>query len=141
NRMLHAFYRQANLIIEEGALPAQVDAVMTGFGFAMGPFATSALAGIDVGWRIRKGQPKPPPGERYSGKVADRLAEMGRCGQKTNAGFYKYEPGNRTPIRDPEVEAIVVAVSKELGIERRPVLEVEILERCMYAMVNEGAKI
>jgi 3-hydroxyacyl-CoA dehydrogenase len=141
NRMLHAFYRQANLIIEEGALPAQVDAVMTGFGFAMGPFATSDLAGIDVGWRIRKGQPKPPAGERYSGTVADRLAEMGRFGQKTNAGFYKYEPGNRTPIRDPQVEAIVVEVSKQLGIERRPVGDDEILERCMYSMINEGAKI
>ena len=141
NRMLHAFYRQANLIIEEGALPAQVDAVMTKFGFAMGPFATSDLAGIDVGWRIRKGQPKPPAGERYSGMVADRLAEMGRFGQKTNAGFYKYEAGSRTPIRDPQVESIVVEVSKQLGIERRPVGDDEILERCMYAMINEGAKI
>jgi 3-hydroxyacyl-CoA dehydrogenase len=141
NRMLHAFYRQANLIIEEGALPAQVDGVMTGFGFAMGPFATSDLAGIDVGWRIRKGQPKPPAGERYTGRVADRLAEMGRFGQKTNAGFYKYEPGNRTPVRDPQVESMIIEVSKELGIERRPVSDDEILERCMYAMINEGAKI
>jgi 3-hydroxyacyl-CoA dehydrogenase len=141
NRMLHAFYRQANLIIEEGALPYQVDGVMTGFGFAMGPFATSDLAGIDVGWRIRKGAPKPPAGERYTGNVADRLAEMGRFGQKTNAGFYKYEGGNRTPIRDPQVESIIVEVSKQLGIERRSVSDDEILERCMYAMINEGAKI
>ena len=119
NRMLHTYFREAQLLIQEGALPAQVDGVITRFGFAMGPCATSDLAGIDVGWRIRKQQPKPPPGERYSGAVADRLAEMGRFGQKTNAGFYKYEPGSRTPLADPEVLAIIEAVSKELGIERR----------------------
>jgi 3-hydroxyacyl-CoA dehydrogenase len=141
NRMLHAYYRQANFLVEEGATPAQVDGVMTRFGYAMGPFATSDLAGIDVGWRIRKGQPKPPPGERYSGAVADRLAEMGRFGQKTSAGFYKYEAGSRTPVEDPEVLAIVEQVSKELGITRRSVSDDEILERCMYAMINEGAKI
>jgi 3-hydroxyacyl-CoA dehydrogenase len=114
---------------------------MTAFGLAMGPCATSDLAGIDVGWRIRKGQPKPPPGERYMGAVPDRLAEMGRFGQKTNLGFYKYEPGNRAPIPDPEVEQIIVQVSKELGIERRPIGDEEILERCLFAMINEGAKI
>ncbi|HVW24953.1 MAG TPA: 3-hydroxyacyl-CoA dehydrogenase NAD-binding domain-containing protein [Polyangiaceae bacterium] len=141
NRMLHQYYREAQFLIQEGALPSQVDRVMTGFGFAMGPCATSDLAGIDVGWRIRKAQPKPPPGERYSGAVADRLAEMGRFGQKTNAGFYKYEAGNRTPVDDPEVEKIIVQVSKELGIERRQIGDEEILERCMYAMINEGAKI
>ncbi len=140
NRMLHTYFREAQLLIQEGALPAQVDAVITRFGFAMGPFATSDLAGIDVGWRIRKEQPKPPPGERYSGAVADRLAEMGRFGQKTSAGFYKYEAGSRTPVPDPEVEAIIQAVSKELGIERRVIGDEEILERCLYSMINEGAK-
>jgi len=141
NRMLHQYYREAQFLIQEGALPAQVDRVMTSFGFAMGPCATSDLAGIDVGWRIRKAQPKPPPGERYSGAVADRLAEMGRFGQKTNAGFYRYEAGNRTPVDDPEVEKIIVQVSKELGIERRQVPDEEILERSIYALINEGAKI
>ncbi len=141
NRMLHTYFREAQLLIQEGALPAQVDGVITRFGFAMGPCATSDLAGIDVGWRIRKQQPKPPPGERYSGAVADRLAEMGRFGQKTNAGFYKYEPGSRTPLADPEVLAIIEAVSKELGIERRPIGDDEIFERCLYSMINEGAKI
>jgi 3-hydroxyacyl-CoA dehydrogenase len=141
NRMLHTYFREAQLLIQEGALPAQVDAVITRFGFAMGPFATSDLAGIDVGWRIRKEQPRPPAGERDSGAVADRLAEMGRFGQKTSAGFYKYEAGSRTPIPDPEVEAIIQAVSKELGIERRVVGDEEILERCLYSMINEGAKI
>jgi 3-hydroxyacyl-CoA dehydrogenase len=141
NRMLHRYGREAQLLIQEGALPAQVDGVMTRFGFAMGPCATSDLAGLDVGWRIRKGQPKPPPGERYSGAVGDRLAEMGRYGQKTGGGFYKYEAGSRAPVPDPEVEAIIVQVSKELGIERRAVGDEEILERCIYAMINEGAKI
>ena len=141
NRMLHKYGREAQLLIQEGALPQQVDGVMTRFGFAMGPCATSDLAGLDVGWRIRKGQPKPPAGERYSGAVGDRLAEMGRFGQKTSAGFYKYEPGSRTPVPDPEVEAIIAAVSRELGIERRAVSDDEILERCMYSMINEGAKI
>jgi 3-hydroxyacyl-CoA dehydrogenase len=141
NRMLHQYYREAQLLIQEGALPAQVDGVMTSFGFAMGPCATSDLAGIDVGWRIRKAQPKPPPGERYSGAVADRLAEMGRFGQKTSAGFYKYEAGSRTPISDPEVEKVIIQVSTELGIERRAVSDDDILERCLYALINEGAKI
>jgi len=141
NRMLHAYGREAQLLIQEGALPQQVDAVLTGLGFAMGPCATSDLAGIDVGWRIRKGQPKPPPGERYSGAVADRLAEMGRFGQKTSAGFYRYEAGSRTPLPDPAVEAIIAEVSRELGITRKPIEDDEILERSMYAMVNEGAKI
>jgi len=141
NRMLHAYGREAQLLIQEGALPQQVDGVITKLGFAMGPCATSDLAGIDVGWRIRKGLPKPPPGERYSGAVADRLAEMGRFGQKTNAGFYRYEPGSRTPQTDPAVEGIIAEVSRELGIARRPIEDDEILERCMYAMINEGAKI
>ena len=82
-----------------------------------------------------------PPGERYSGAVADRLAEMGRFGQKTNAGFYKYEQGTRTPIVDPEVEDVIAQVSKDLGIERRVVSDEEILERCSFALINEGAKI
>ncbi len=141
NRMLHTYFREAQLLIQEGALPAQVDGVITRFGFAMGPCATSDLAGIDVGWRIRKEQPKPPPGERYSGAVADRLAEMGRFGQKTSAGFYRYEAGSRTPLPDPAVEAIIQAVSRELGIERRAIGDDEIFERCLYSMIGEGAKI
>lgn len=141
NRMLYQYYREAHFLIQEGALPQQVDGVMTGFGFAMGPCATSDLAGIDVGYRVRKAQPKPPPSERYFGAVPDKLAEMGRYGQKTNAGFYRYEPGSRTPISDPEVEKIVVEVSRELGIERRTITDEEILERCLFAMINEGAKI
>ncbi len=141
NRMLHAYFREAQLLLQEGALPAQLDGVVQKFGFAMGPCATSDLAGLDVGWRIRKELPKPPPGERYSGAVGDRLAEKGRFGQKTNAGFYRYEPGSRTPIPDPEVEAIIKAVSKEQGVEQRAIGDDEIFERCLYSMINEGAKI
>jgi 3-hydroxyacyl-CoA dehydrogenase len=141
NRMLHAYGREAQLLIQEGASPAQVDGVLTGFGFAMGPCATGDLAGLDVGWRIRKGLPKPAAGERYSGAVPDRLAEMGRFGQKTGAGFYRYESGNRTPVPDPAVDAIIAEVSKELGITRRTVTDDEVLDRCMLAMIGEGAKI
>ena len=141
NRMLHTYFREAQLLIQDGALPAQVDGVITRFGFAMGPCATSDLAGLDVGWRIRKGLPKPPPGVRDSGAVGDKLAEMGRFGQKTGAGFYKYEPGSRTPVPDPVVEEVIEGVSKELGIERRAISDDEIFERCLYSMINEGAKI
>jgi 3-hydroxyacyl-CoA dehydrogenase len=141
NRMLYAYEREAQLLVQEGAFPQQVDDVITRFGFAMGPFAMNDLAGIDVGWRIRKALPKPAPGERYAGAVGDRLAESGRFGQKTSAGFYLYESGSRVPIVDPAVEDIIAEVSKDLGITRRPVKDDEILERCIYAMINEGAKI
>ncbi|MGH7272208.1 MAG: 3-hydroxyacyl-CoA dehydrogenase family protein, partial [Polyangiaceae bacterium] len=141
NRMLHAYFREAAFLLEEGALPAQVDGVITRFGFAMGPFATSDLAGLDVGWRIRKGQPRPPAGERYSGSIGDRLAEMGRFGQKTSAGFFRYQAGSRAPIPDPEVDAVIAAVSKEAGITRRAVTDDEILDRCMYSMIREGIQI
>ena len=141
NRMLHKYLREAHFLIEEGALLGQVDRVMTELGMAMGPFATSDLAGIDVGWRIRKAKGPPPPGERYFGALPDRLAEAGRYGQKTGRGYYRYEAGQRTPIPDPEVDELIRRVSEELGIKRRPVSDQEVLERCLYAMINEGAKI
>jgi 3-hydroxyacyl-CoA dehydrogenase len=134
NRMLHQRGREAEKLLQEGALPHQVDKVLTDFGLPMGPFAMGDLAGLDVGWRIRKGRGMKSP-------VADRICELGRFGQKTGAGFYRYEKGDRTPKPDPEVEKIILDVSKELGIERRPVSEQEILERLLYPMVNEGAKI
>ena len=140
NRMLHKYTREASFLVEEGGLPQQVDKVITGFGLPMGPFAMGDLAGLDVGWRIRKAQGKPKD-ERYSGTLADRLAEQGRYGQKTGKGYYKYEAGSRTPIPDPEVEKLVLEVSKELGIKRRDIGDEEILERCIYPMINEGAKI
>jgi 3-hydroxyacyl-CoA dehydrogenase len=133
NRMLHQRSKEAERLILEGALPQQVDRVLYDFGFPMGPFAMGDLAGLDVGWRIRKGR-----GERAL--VADQLCELGRFGQKTGAGFYRYE-GDRTPRPDPAVEKIIVDVSTAHGITRRPISDEEILERLLYPMVNEGAKI
>jgi len=134
NRMLHQRGREAEKLILEGALPQQVDKVLVDFGFPMGPFAMGDLAGLDVGWRIRKGK-----GQKSA--VADRICEMGRFGQKTGSGYYRYEKGDRTPIPDPEVETIILDVSKEMGIRRRPISDDEILARLLYPMVNEGAKI
>jgi 3-hydroxyacyl-CoA dehydrogenase len=133
NRMLHQRGREAEKLILEGALPHQVDKVLYDFGFPMGPFAMGDLAGLDVGWRIRKGK-------GVKSAVADRLCEMGRFGQKTGAGYYKYDDKrNATP--DPEVEKIVLEASREAGIARREIGNDEILARLLYPMVNEGAKI
>src|SRR5438128_4747748 len=134
NRMLHQRGLQAEKLILEGAAPHQVDRVLTDFGFPMGPFAMGDLAGLDVGWRIRKGRGVKAP-------VADRICELGRYGQKTGAGYFRYEKGDRTPIPDPDVEKIIVDVSTEMGITRRPIADDEILARLLYPMVNEGAKI
>ena len=141
NRMLHGYFREAGFLLEEGALPQQIDKVIEDFGFAMGPFRVSDLAGLDVGWYIRKRQAATrPPHLRYS-KVADQICELGRFGQKTGAGWYRYEAGNRTPIPDPVIEELIVQASKEAAIERRAISNQEILERCMYALVNTGARI
>ncbi len=133
NRMLHQRGQEAEKLILEGALPHQVDKVLYDFGFPMGPFAMGDLAGLDVGWRIRKGR-----GVRA--EVADRICELGRFGQKTGAGYYKYDD-KRNPSPDPEVEQIIFEVSKEKGIKRRQISDEEILQRLLYPMVNEGAKI
>jgi 3-hydroxyacyl-CoA dehydrogenase len=134
NRMLHQRGVQAEKLILEGAPPHQVDKVLTDFGFPMGPFAMGDLAGLDVGWRIRKGR-------GVTSAVADRICEMGRFGQKTGAGYFRYEKGDRTPIPDPEVERIIAEVAKAQGIQRRTISDQEILERLLYPMLNEGAKI
>jgi 3-hydroxyacyl-CoA dehydrogenase len=141
NRMLHGYFREAGFLLEEGALPQQVDKVIEDFGFAMGPFRVGDLAGLDVGWYIRKRQAATRPAHLRYSKVADQICELGRFGQKTGAGWYRYEAGNRTPIPDPVVEELIVKASKEAGIARRAVSDQEILERCIYALVNEGAKI
>ncbi len=141
NRMLYAYRRQADFLLEEGALPAQIDRVLTEFGLPMGPYQMADLAGLDISWRIRKRQAAMRPrGLRYS-PVADRLCERGRFGQKTGAGWYRYEAGSRTPVPDPEVEDIIRAVSAEMGITRREIRDEEILERSLFALVNEGALI
>jgi len=134
NRMLHQRGTQAEQLILQGALPHQVDKVLTDFGFPMGPFAMGDMAGLDVGWRIRKGLGRKSP-------VADRICELGRFGQKTGSGYFKYEKGDRTPIPDPDVEKIIVDVATEQGITRRFISDEEILQRLLYPMVNEGAKI
>src|SRR5437879_3227052 len=134
NRVLHQRGKQAERLILEGALPQQVDKVLYDFGFPMGPFAMGDLAGLDVGWRIRKGRGAKAP-------VADRICKLGRFGQKTGAGYFRYEKGDRTPIPDPEVEKIIVDVATSMGITRRFVSDEEILQRLLYPMVNEGAKI
>ncbi len=123
---------EAEKLLLEGALPQDVDGALTEFGFPMGPFAMGDLAGIDVGWRSRK--------ERgVRAEIADSLAEQGRFGQKTGKGFYLYE--GRSPRPDPEVEKLIVDASMRLGVKRRNVCKEEIIERLIYPMVNEGARI
>ena len=142
NRMLRMRGIQSAYMMEEGALPQQIDKVIYDFGFPMGPFAMSDLAGNDVGWRIRQGKnEKEKRNVRYTGYVADAICELGRFGQKTGSGYYKYNLPDRTPIPDLVVEKIIEETSKKLGITRRTFTDQEILERCLYPMVNEGAKI
>jgi 3-hydroxyacyl-CoA dehydrogenase len=141
NRMVAQYAREAEFLLEEGATPEQVDGALKKFGLAMGRFAMSDLAGLDISWASRKRQASTrPPHLRYS-KVADRLCELGRFGQKTGAGFYRYEAGSRTPLPDPLVQEIIVECARDAGIARRPIDDAEIVERTIYALVNEGARI
>ncbi len=141
NRMLYAYRRQADFLIEEGALPEQIDRVIYDFGLPMGPYQMADLAGLDVSWRVRKAQaPTRPAHLRYS-PIADRICEQGRYGQKTGAGWYRYEEGSRVPIPDPAIHELIAGVSAELGIARRQIADDEIVPRCLYPLVNEGAKI
>lgn len=139
NRMLHKRGAEAMALVNEGATPQQVDKVLTDLGYPMGQFAMSDLAGIDVGYRIR--EELRNAGENVAPSWMDKLAEQNRFGQKTMAGVYKYEEGSRKPIPDPEVERIIEDFRKEQGIDSREITDQEILERCMYVMVNEAAKI
>jgi 3-hydroxyacyl-CoA dehydrogenase len=134
NRMLRLRSAGAERLLVEGALPRDVDAAMVAFGFPMGPFAAADLAGLDISWRMRKAQ-------GLTAEIADALCEAGRFGQKTGAGFYRYEAGARTPLPDPEVERIIVAASARLGLARRPIAAAEIVERLIFPMINEGARI
>ena len=141
NRMLYAYRRQADFLLEEGALPHQVDKALYDFGMPMGPYQMADLAGLDVGWRIRQRQAATRPKHRRYSFIADRICELGRFGQKTGAGWYRYQDGSRTPIRDAGIETLIEEVSAELGITRRPVSDDGIVRRCLYPLVNEGAKI
>ena len=140
NRMLEQYLRQAMFLVDEGASPVQVDTALEKFGMAMGPFRMSDLAGNDVGWRIRQRRYVEKPAMRYS-RIADRLCEQGRFGQKTGAGWYRYAPGRRDALPDPAVDAIVDAYRKEVGSTPRKIAADEIVDRCILALVNEGARI
>jgi 3-hydroxyacyl-CoA dehydrogenase len=140
NRMIEQYSRQAGFLLEEGCTPEQVDKAIEKFGFAMGPFRMGDLAGNDIGWYIRKRRYVEKPEVTYS-KTADLLCEMGRFGQKTSAGWYDYKPGDRKAYPSKLVNDMVVKHSADLGIERRKVSDEEIVERLVYALVNEGARI
>ena len=140
NRMLHPYFREAQFLIEEGASVEQVNQTMYDFGWAMGPLAVSDLAGLDVGWRIRKEfKHLEKPGVRIP-LVADRLCENGHYGQKTGRGFSRYDESRRA-LHDPETAALIELVAREAGIERRTITPEEIVDRCLFALVNEGAKL
>jgi 3-hydroxyacyl-CoA dehydrogenase len=134
NRMLARRSVETERLLLEGALPQEIDAAVTGFGFPMGPCAMMDLAGLDVGWRIRKGR-----GEHAL--IEDALCGAGHYGQKTGKGYFRYEAGSRTPLPDPEVEKIILEASSLLGINRRPIAQEEIVERMILPMINEGARI
>jgi 3-hydroxyacyl-CoA dehydrogenase len=139
NAMLRHYGREAHFLLEEGALPQQVDNALTDFGYAMGMFGVHDLAGNDVGYRMRKAAQASRPNDRRYSDIITILCDMGRLGQKTGKGWYRYEPGSRTPIPDPEVEALIIAESKKKGIERRQISNEEIVKRCVYGPINEGA--
>jgi 3-hydroxyacyl-CoA dehydrogenase len=145
NRMLYGYGRENQFLMLEGAAPAQIDAALEAFGMAMGPNAVGDLAGLDVGYRVRRERKDRPSDPRYY-RVADMLVEAGRLGQKSGCGFYTYAqvsgaPASRRPVRDAKVEAMIAAEAARLGVERRAVSDEEIRERCLYALINEGAKL
>jgi 3-hydroxyacyl-CoA dehydrogenase len=140
NRMIEQYSRQAGFLLDEGATPQQVDKAIEKFGFAMGPFRMGDLAGNDIGWAIRKRRAQERPNMLYS-RTADKLCELGRFGQKTGAGWYRYEAGKRDPIPDPLTEQLITEYRAANGITPRQIGDEEIVERCIYALVNEGARI
>ncbi len=140
NRMVEQYIRQSGFLLDEGCTPAQVDRAAERFGFAMGPFRMSDLAGNDIGWAIRKRRAVELPNVRYS-KTADRLCEKGRFGQKTGAGWYDYKAGQRDAIPSAEVEQMIADYRKSIGMTPRKIGEEEIVQRLVYALVNEAARI
>ncbi|MBZ5578470.1 MAG: enoyl-CoA hydratase/isomerase family protein [Acidobacteriia bacterium] len=140
NRMMFPYIREAQFLVEEGATPQQVDQALFAWGMAMGIFAVDDMGGIDVLWRARQeAKHLEKPGARRP-LVHDKLYEMGRLGQKTGAGWYRYDE-NRRPSPDPEVLALIEQTARAAGIPRREIATEEILERCLYVMINEGARI
>jgi 3-hydroxyacyl-CoA dehydrogenase len=140
NRSRAPFVTEMMLMVEEGVLPEQVDKVMVDFGYPMGPFAVSDLSGLDISYDTRKRRAAADPNFRKL-HVPDRLVEMGRKGQKTGAGWYRYEKGDRTPHPDEVVKSVAAEVARELGITQRTFTDEEILRRLLYASVNEACKI
>lgn len=138
NRMLGGYTRQANLMILEGATPAQIDKVIYDFGLAMGPFTMADMVGLDLGWRARKMQ---GGSNEVTARIPDELCELGRYGQKNGKGYYRYEEGDRTPLPDPEADQVIAKVSEDLGYQRKEFTDEEILKRCMYPLVNIGARL
>lgn len=141
NRMLFQYGREAEFLLEEGATPEQVDAALRNFGLVMGPNAMRDLSGLDIGWSIRKRQRESLPAGYPLPVVLDKLCEAGMLGQKTGKGFYCYAPGSRRPEPNPQVLPLLEAASREKGIERRALSDDYIVERCIFALINEGAKI
>jgi 3-hydroxyacyl-CoA dehydrogenase len=140
NRMIEQYSRQAGFLLDEGATPQQVDRAIEKFGFAMGPFRMGDLAGNDIGWAIRKRRAQERPNMLYS-RTADKLCELGRFGQKTGAGWYDYKPGKRDAIPSELVVKMIEDHRKELGITPRKISDEEIVQRLVFALVNEGAHI
>ncbi len=141
NRMLGPYFREAQLCVLEGATPRQVDTALEAWGMAMGPLRVADLAGLDVGYKAREALPAEERGDPRSYRVADVLVEMGRLGQKSGAGYYRYDPETRGHESDPAVLEIIERESAAFGIERREIADEEIVDRLIYALVNEGMRI
>ena len=140
NRMLAPYFRQGDFLVEEGAMPQDIDNVVEEYGFRMGPFRVSDLAGLDISWAIEKRRAETRPLDERFSPLLDRICQLGRYGQKTGAGWYLYEEG-RKAVPDPVIEEIIFARSHEMSLNRRIIEDDEILQRCLYSMINEGAKI
>ncbi len=140
NRMLAKRTRECGFMLEEGALPWQIDKVIYNFGFPMGPYAMGDMAGLDIGWRNHKAKFDSLSPREKDCNILNKICEMGRFGQKTGAGFYKYDE-KRNATRDPLIEELIVKHSQKVGITRRVISDQEIIERAIYSMINEGAKI
>jgi 3-hydroxyacyl-CoA dehydrogenase len=142
NRMLLQYLREAYLLLEEGASVAQIDGVMTEFGMPVGPFAMEDIAGLDIGARIRRHlESSGGKGDWPSSDVANHLVEMGRYGQKTGAGWYRYEAGSRTPVVEPLIETLAAEAAARRGLRRGAIANDEILGRLTSALANEGARV
>jgi 3-hydroxyacyl-CoA dehydrogenase len=141
NRMIFEYQRQGEFLVEEGATPAEVDRALVAFGMPMGPFAMADMAGLDVAWWLRKEVPSMRRADRRQSMLADLLCERGWFGQKTGQGWFRYEPGARKAMPSPDTDALVAAERLRIGMRQREIADQEILDRCLYALVNEAARI